>query len=161
MKKRKTNMLPLTRFLFLVYLALMLWLLFGRSYGWIDGLSYREMLRQNINLQPLLTIRNYLHVIIHRSNDTVLVHCIINLAGNVVMFIPAGWLLPRIWKIYRNFFQFLATCTAAILLVELTQLLTLLGSFDIDDVILNLIGLTIGYLFYLLTHPREKHSQKK
>lgn len=156
MSRKKQNTQPLLRFAFVVYLALMLWLLFGRSRGWVDGLSYEQMLHLNVNFRPLFTIRNYLQVVLHRTNDSVFVHCVINLVGNVVMFIPAGWLLPGIWKNHRNFFQFTATCLAAILLIELTQLLTLLGSFDVDDVILNMAGLWIGYLAYILTHLKRK-----
>ena len=106
MSKRKKNMQPLVRFIFLVYLGFLLWLLFGRTSRWIEGESYKQLLRQNINLVPLLTIRNYMQVILHRTNEGVRSHCIINLVGNVVMFLPAGWLLPRIWQRYRNFFSF-------------------------------------------------------
>ena len=70
------------------------------------------------------------------------------------MFIPAGWLIPGIWRGHRNFFQFFATTLAAIFIIELTQLLSLLGSFDIDDVILNMAGLTLGYLAYIITHRK-------
>jgi len=154
--KRDPRRSPLLRFLFLLYCAVMLWLLFFRSWGWDDGLSYRQMLLQNINLVPLYTIRNYLHVVIHRSNDDVLLHCIINLAGNVLLFIPLGYLLPKIWKKQEKFFRFFFTCTISILLVELVQLFALLGSFDIDDLILNLGGMTIGYIFYHLTKGKKK-----
>ena len=147
---------PLARFIFLVYMALMLWLLFGRPRSWSEGASYAQMLRQNINLTPLLTIGNYLQVVLHRTNDAVLAHCVVNLVGNVVLFIPPGWLLPHIWNSHRNFFQFFFTCLAAIMLIETAQLLTLLGSFDVDDVILNMAALVIGYLSYIITHPRKK-----
>ena len=158
MSKAKQNLHPFARFTFLVYVGLMVWLLFGRPRAWSEELTYAEILRQNINLTPLLTIRNYLQVVLHRTNDAVLMHCIINLVGNVVLFLPPGWLLPHIWVRFRNFFRFFFTCLAAILLVEITQLLTLLGSFDIDDVILNMAALVIGYLAYMLTHPGKKKS---
>ena len=151
MKRSSSKRSPFLRFLFLLYCAAMLWLLFFRSWGWDDGLTYRQMLQRNINLTPLLTIRNYLYVVVNRSNDDVLMHCIINLAGNVLLFIPLGYLLPRIWKKQENFFRFFFTCAVSILIVELVQLFTLLGSFDVDDLILNLGGMTLGFLFYHLT----------
>ena len=151
MAKRKASHDPLWRFLFLLYCAGMFWLLFCRSAGWVDGYTYREQLRQNVNLTPLYTISNYLYVL-KAGNDPYLIrHCFINLAGNVLLFIPTGWLLPRIWKKQQNFFRFFITCTGAVFLVETIQLFTLLGSFDVDDWILNLIGMTIGYVgFHLL-----------
>ena len=156
MAKRSGAKSPFIRFLFLVYCGVMLWLLFGRSQGWVDGLTYEEMLRRNTNLEPFFTIKNYWYVISHRSNDDVLLHCIINLGGNIFLFIPAGWLLPKIWKKQRNFFRFIGTCFLSIFLVELLQLFTLLGSFDVDDLILNLSGMTVGFLYYHLTNRRKK-----
>ena len=152
--KRDPRRSPLLRFAFVVYCALMLWLLFGRSWGWDDGLSYRQMLQSNINLTPLFTIKNYLYVIVHRSNDDVLIHCIINLLGNVLLFIPLGYLLPKIFARQENFFRFFLTCALAILLVELVQLFTLLGSFDVDDIILNLGGMLLGFIYYHLTKKK-------
>lgn len=147
-KKRKVNTQPFWRFLFVVYCGVMLWLLFGRSQGWVTGFTYRQMLEQNVNLTPLSTIRDYWNVVAHRTNDDYFVHCFINLAGNVLLFIPAGWLLPKVFPKQRNFFRFFVTCTGLIFLVETLQLFTLLGSFDIDDVILNLAGMIMGFLVY-------------
>lgn len=154
MKKSKAKRQPLVRFLFLVYALIMLWLLFGRASGWADGLPYQEALAQRINFTPLKTIRNYWYVIQHGTSQGLRNHCIINLVGNVVLFIPIGFLLPRIWPKLRNFFLFLLICTASILLVESVQLFALLGSFDVDDVILNLAGMLLGYLLCLIIRKK-------
>ncbi len=152
MKKTSTNPPKFLGPIFLVYVLAMLFLLFGRSHGRIAGLTYLEQMRMNMNLTPFLTIRNYLYVIVHRSNEALIRHCVINLAGNVLLFIPAGCFLPMFFKKQRNFFLFFVTCAVTMLCVELIQLLTLLGSFDVDDLILNLMGMTLGYLFFLLAH---------
>ena len=73
----------------------------------------------------------------------------------MVLFIPIGFLLPRIWPKLRNFFLFVLVCTASILLVESVQLFALLGSFDVDDIILNLGGMITGYILCLII-PRKK-----
>lgn len=135
---------------FFIYCAFMIWLLFFRSSGWIAGMSYEEQLQQNINLQPLLTIRNYWNVIYHRTNDSALVHCIINLGGNIFLFIPIGVLVPRIYPKLRNFFRFFCVCLGVMFMVEVLQLFTLLGSFDVDDLILNLFGMTTGFIGFHL-----------
>ena len=38
---------------------------------------------------------------------------------------------------------------ALLMLVETVQLFTLLGSFDIDDLLLNIIGAMLGYVIYV------------
>lgn len=155
MKKRKTKRQPLVRFLFVVYALIMLWLLFGRSSGWTEGLSYRQMLGQNMNLTPLLTIKNYWYVVKNSTNEALLRHCIINLVGNVLLFIPIGYWLVRLWPKFRNILLFIVTCAGIILLIEALQLFTLLGSFDVDDIILNLAGMITGY-FLCLIFQRKK-----
>ena len=147
MKKRSAQH-PLLRFLFIIYCGVMLWLLFGRSVGWDSSISYEQMLMRNINTTPFYTIKNYLRVIVDRTNDSVYIHCLINLLGNILLFIPIGILIPKLWKKLRNFFKFFFICLLMILAVELIQLFALLGSCDIDDVILNMTGLTAGYIIW-------------
>lgn len=154
MRRSRTPRARFLRFLFILYCCIMLWLLFCRSPGWVEGLSYEEQLQANINIKPWYTISNYLKVILQRTNDDVLAHCIINLAGNVLLFIPAGVLIPKIWPKQRNFFCFFFSCFGIMFLVEVLQLFTLLGSFDVDDLILNLLGMTIGFIGY---HLFSKH----
>lgn len=153
-RKQKRNWQPFWRFLFVIYAGLMLWLLFGRSSGWVENLTYRQMLQQNINITPFYTIDNYVNVLLHYPNAKIYNHCLINLVGNVVMFIPAGWLLPRIFQKMHNFLLFLMSSVFGILLIEIIQLLTLLGSFDIDDIILNLVGLLVGYIIHCCSHKK-------
>lgn len=133
---------------FVLYTGGMLWLLFGRSQTWIGGLSYEQMLQENINLKPFYTIDNYINIIFHYPESFYFRHCIINLAGNILLFIPAGLLIPRLFKPMRNFFLFLLIAVVTILFVELLQLLTLLGSFDVDDIILNVSGMMIGSIIF-------------
>ena len=147
MKKRSAQR-PFLKFLFILYCGVMLWLLFGRSIGWDSSVSYEEMLLRNINTTPLYTIKNYLHVIVDRTNDSVFVHCLINLLGNIFLFIPIGFLIPKLWRKLRNFFKFFFICLLMILAVELIQLFALLGCCDVDDIILNMTGLTAGYIIW-------------
>jgi len=131
----------------LVYAAVMLWLLFCRENHWSADIPYRQLLAQNANFQPVYTIGNYVHVVRFGKDGDLVRHCIINLGGNIFLFIPAGLLLPRVFPRLRRFFPFFFTCLLVMLAVETAQLLTLLGSFDVDDLILNLFGMILGYLF--------------
>ena len=150
MKKKYPKSTPVWRFLFVVYVAVLLWLLFDRTPGWGNADTYAQVLRSNMNLIPFHTIGNYWTVVKRMEYTPLFYHCVINLGGNILLFIPVGYFLPWLWPALRNFFAFLLTCTLEITLVELLQLVTLLGSLDIDDLILNLFGMILGYLFFII-----------
>ncbi len=73
-----------------------------------------------------------------------------NIGGNIIGFIPLGILLPIIFLSLRKIWKtvFIVFCIS--LFFETTQLLTGLGVFDVDDLILNTAGGLIGYLIYLI-----------
>ena len=150
MAKKRPNTMPFWRFLFLVYCSVMFWLLFYRSHSWNLDIAYKELLQQNTNLIPFRTIENYRYVLQHSTDAYMRAHCFLNLAGNVLLFMPAGWLLPKIWKRKRNFFRFFALSSGLLFLIETVQLFSLLGRFDVDDLILNLLGMTAGFLLYTI-----------
>lgn len=133
--------------LFCIYSGFMLYLLFNRA-GGIEGMDYWKQIRMNLNLEPFHTIRLFLRVL---GRKDYLSAAVINLAGNVIMFIPLGFLLPRVFPALGQFWQTILVTALIITVVELTQLFTLLGSCDIDDLILNLIGAAIGYGISKLT----------
>jgi len=73
-----------------------------------------------------------------------------NLLGNIIPFIPFGFLLPITYKKFSSTIKVLSTGLASILLIEIFQFFTKLGSFDVDDIILNMIGIVCGYLMFLV-----------
>ena len=86
------------------YIALMLWLLFGQRMGFPTPGPYGQRLMENLNLVPLRTIGQYLGLL-EQTESVSRSHAIINLAGNVVMFVPLGFFLPlvaRSCRKYRN-----------------------------------------------------------
>lgn len=132
--------------LFAAYCALMLWLLLARP-GYTEGIPYGQQLK--LNLLPFETILRYIRLLGHE--DPILArHAMINLAGNVVLFIPLGYYLPALREKSRRLWKTLLLTAALITLVELTQLVTLVGSCDVDDLILNLLGAAMGYGLYRL-----------
>lgn len=143
MKQRKITVWYI---LFTLYCVLMLWLLFDRT-GYEAGIPYREQLK--CNLVPFETIGRFLRLL-GSSQGGLRTHAFINLVGNVVMFIPLGFFLPKLWQKQRKLWQTLLTTALIILLVELTQMFTLVGTCDTDDLILNVLGAAIGYGLYKL-----------
>ena len=66
--------------------------------------------------------------------------------GNVAAFIPFGLLIPLLYRI--SFIRFIALFILSILAIETIQALTLLGSFDLNDVVQNSVGAAIGFGAY-------------
>ena len=73
-----------------------------------------------------------------------------NLLGNIVPFVPFGFLLPIAYRKFNSAIKVLSTGFVSILSIEIFQFFTKLGSFDVDDIILNMIGIICGYLMFLL-----------
>lgn len=112
---------------------------------------YTQQMFLQLNLAPLRTIRLYLRLL---GSARFFRLAVINLVGNVVMFLPLGALLPAVFSRLRRFCRTLAAGLLAVLAVELLQLFTLLGSCDIDDLILNLVGIALGYGLWRLLRKK-------
>ncbi|MBE6540865.1 MAG: VanZ family protein [Ruminococcaceae bacterium] len=138
------------RILFGCYVLLMLWLLFGQRIGFVFYDNYFDRLRESTNLIPFYTVSNYIRVLAGSEKISLVRHAIINLAGNIVMFIPLGFFVPWFFDKFRSFVRTFAFSAGVIFVVEIVQLFTLLGSADIDDLILNLIGVSLGYALFRL-----------
>lgn len=86
----------------------------------------------------------------------------LNLAGNVIAFVPFGFFLPAISRRCRSFLYMIFFSFEISLMVETIQLVSKVGSFDVDDLLLNTIGGIIGYMaFIVLNSIRRKHDETK
>jgi glycopeptide antibiotics resistance protein len=101
------------------------------------------------NLIPFRTILQYLH------REKGLMIAAINIVGNIILFVPVGFLLPLVYR-NMNWKNCLTLAVATGLAIEGMQALLHVGIFDIDDVILNGFGVMIGYwVFRMLTRKRS------
>ena len=123
----------------------MLWLLFGQRLSNTVFENYGDQLRENYSLIPFHTISNYIRVLYKSSSAVLLRIVVINLVGNVVMLVPLGFFLPLNWQCFRGFWKCMGWIVLIIVGVELVQFVTLLGSLDVDDLILNAAGGAVGY----------------
>lgn len=84
-----------------------------------------------------------------------------NLFGNVLIFVPFGFFMPMASR-YRSFFSTLFYSFGLSLGVETFQLITKVGSFDVDDLFLNTIGGIFGYItFIICAAVRRKNDTRK
>ena len=100
------------------------------------------------NFIPFFTIKLYLNTRLRAE------YSFENLIGNIVLFIPLGILLPLLFKGTRALWKILIISFLVSLAFEVIQLITVLGSFDVDDILLNTTGGVIGYLFFKLFKPK-------
>lgn len=103
-----------------------------------------ELNLNQINLIPFATIADYFKF----GNKGISVK---NLVGNVVIFIPIGFFLPFLIERFRKKKVLLLASFVFSLSFETIQLLfPMLGSFDVDDLILNTLGALIGYIGFII-----------
>ncbi len=109
----------------------------------LGGISLSDYLKWNTNLVPFKTVANYFRALANgRINTSTVIE---NLAGNLLVFAPMGFLLPCLFKKLRKFGWLLLTALLMLVAVEVLQLFTYTGSCDVDDVLLNLFGLLLFY----------------
>ena len=126
--------------LLIIYGAIVLYyVLFSERLGRADAY---DTLRYN--LHPFEEIRRF---IVYREYVSPGAF-VLNLLGNIFVFSPFGFLLP-LYRLEKTgpvrvmLYSFLFS-----LGIELLQLVTRVGVFDVDDLILNTLGGLIGFLVY-------------
>lgn len=131
-----------------VLLLNMLFLSGSRQFKAVSTINITEYIKWNSNFIPFKTISEY----IHRYNNNSINKSIVikNIIGNIVVFAPMGILLPCIFTFLRKFKNFLIVMLVALIGIEIVQMITKVGSCDIDDVILNLSGALLLYGFWNL-----------
>jgi glycopeptide antibiotics resistance protein len=113
------------------------------------------------NLVPLKTIYNFI-----RYHQSVTVNALMaNILGNVVAFMPLGFIVPIVFKRKETYYYFHIVVLWAFivsLFIEVGQIVMSVGSFDVDDLILNTLGAMIGYWLYLYIRKlyRQLHIRR-
>ena len=83
----------------------------------------------------------------------------INLFGNVVIFIPFGFFMAMASKT-RSVFAVTGYSFGLSLLIEAVQLLTKVGRFDVDDLLLNTVGGILGYIIFVICNAIRRMWDK-
>lgn len=169
-KKRRSPLITVLLWLCLIAYVLLLLkvILFKFDHDTIVNIlnDTDELAYTRVNLVPFQTIRFY--AFSGRVPASVAVR---NLAGNIVAFMPIGILIPLVTRslsLGRTFLVGFVLSAG----IELTQYLTGLGSCDIDDIILNVLGAMsvtlilavldlIGFFLKKITKIMRKSLDKK
>ncbi|MGN0335245.1 MAG: VanZ family protein [Lachnospiraceae bacterium] len=140
------------RVLFGVYLiGLCYFLFFAENYGRAPGRGeYRY------NLIPFHEIERF-----WKYRSILGIHSFYNLVGNVLCFVPAGFFVPILRTRRRRVCYTFCVVFQMSLLIELIQLVTKVGSFDVDDIILNTLGGLLGYCLLMIADRWRGHEKKE
>lgn len=152
MKKEK-NHRAIMKFLFIIYVCLLVYVVF-----FAESMGRTQQEGYVYNLVPLREIKRFWKYIL--DNDALGRIARLNIFGNIIAFIPFGIFLPymsenRIRLILTFLYSF-----GLSLVIELVQLITKVGSCDVDDIILNTLGGVIGCILWML-HKRIMTKIKK
>lgn len=137
-----------SQLIFLLYLFALFYLLFfSENYGRTE---ITEEYRYNLEL--FREIKRFIRF--HELLGMKMV--LINLLGNVAAFIPFGFFLPVLWKDTAKLYRMFLLTLGFSLLIELVQLLYRVGTFDVDDLLLNTLGGLIGYAMWRISDIRRR-----
>lgn len=133
------------KIIFTVYiLMLLIFVVFkfkGDVYSIINIIQLNKERGVGVNLVPFRTIDIY-------TSDINSGIPFINILGNIIPFIPMGFIIPLAFSSLRSFMKTMITCLMLICSIEILQLIFYVGSFDVDDIILNQISCIIGFILF-------------
>lgn len=136
---------------FIVYILLLVNFIVLKFTGNIDSVltTIQNNMRRRangeiaVNLIPFRTINGYISDLSYGIS-------FINVIGNIIPFIPLGFILPLAFPSLGNWFTTMITCFLFICCIEILQVFSYLGSFDVDDIILNLLSCSIGFMLFVI-----------
>lgn len=135
------------RVIFIVYLfVLAYFLFFSERYGRGNNQGY------SYNLVPFQEIKRFICNRRYLGTEAF----IVNIFGNILAFIPFGFFVPIVSKPNRQFFAVFLYSLEFSLGIELVQLSFQVGTFDVDDLLMNTIGGILGYLLFISQKKRLK-----
>lgn len=126
--------------LFILYLCLLAYFMFfSESFGRTDvNRDYAY------NLVPFREISRYF-----KHYDVLgFPLFMINIFGNIAAFMPFGFFLPIISRRSRKWYNTVLFGFVWSLILETLQLVSRVGSFDVDDMFLNTLGAAAGFITY-------------
>ena len=151
--KRKQNIRIVGKILFILYIGFIIeFLLFSDFYGRNLG----GMQEYHYNLELFKEIKRFWYYKEQLGWYAVFA----NLLGNVLIFVPFGFFMPMASK-YRSFFATVFYSFVLSFCVETFQLLAKVGSFDVDDLLLNTLGGAVGYIVFTICAAIRRHHDKK
>lgn len=154
--QKRTSMKGLLNLLFAIYILVVIKVIIFKypmeQLRAIADMWQRSVILEGLgtaNFMPFRTIKMYIDYA-HQLNS------VENLAGNVLVFVPLGFLLPLVSDDMQTLRAVLINAFAFVLGIEVFQLFSAFGAFDVDDILLNCLGAAIGYGCYKIESKRKQ-----
>ena len=135
--------------LLLYFIGLVYFLLFDSMLARIGNWDFIDFKSLKLNLVPFKTITDYLKAmfnihyayIMNYDNNALF----LNIIGNFFCIAPLGILLPLSFDKFKDKKNYLISSLIICIILELIQCISMNGSFDIDDLILNYSGAVLAF----------------
>ncbi len=128
------------------YILFLLYLMFF-------GMGRKQMDDNLLTMAPIVSTINFIEGCVSWKDAFRIV------AGNIVMFMPfgfLGWVSSRLNQLRSLVMAFIS----AITIVEALQYFSRMGIFEVDDIILNTFGVFLGFLIKNFIEKRFGHFVK-
>lgn len=108
----------------------------------------------SVNISPLKTM--FLYYNAYTRHTLPIKNIILNMIGNVMLFMPFGYFVYVLCKPMRSFLPYFIFFLFLITGVEGIQYVARVGSADIDDIILNMSGVLILFIIMKIPFIKKK-----
>lgn len=140
----KKSVYSLLKASFICYFIILSILLLARNNHYPDSLV--ERITNIANFEPFRTIIGFIRDA--GAGEVSPRLAVRNILGNLAAFLPMGFYLPCFFERLRSPLRTAAAVYLIVLAFETVQIVTGLGCFDVDDLILNVAGSLAGYGLY-------------
>ena len=162
MTVNKVESKRILKFLFVLYIAVVIKVIIFKypfeqlraiADTWQKGVILEGL--GTANFVPFHTIKMYIDYA-YKLNS------VENLAGNILVFVPFGFLFPLVFRDGEKFSVMFLNAFTFVLGIETFQLFSAFGAFDVDDILLNCLGAALGFGIYkIIRKVRRKNGNDR
>lgn len=139
---------------FILYMIVLIYLVFfAESMGRTGHTGYVY------NLRPFREIKRYWKYL--GRADRMGMIALLNIVGNILAFVPFGIFVPLLSDGKCQFVAVFFSTFCMTLSIELLQLITKVGTFDVDDILLNCVGGVLGYCLYAVARAFRNRLKRR
>ena len=161
MAQKQRNIPVFIHVLLAVYLCIMMYLLFIRTWQFVSGVGYMDSVLNRFSPIPFRDFISYATSPIQVWD--LLQTPVLNLIWTFLVFIPAGVFLPCYSRKCRKLSHMILALIIISVVIEMLQMFLLAGSFDTTSILMYIAGGMVGFCIWrtpwmqrILTPKQEK-----